>query len=149
MKLLDPLLPEEALADHELDVRLASLLDAGFEEVAGCIVLPGYADSARRTSIALVRDETGLEAFVNRVHIEDVLRSTTASQALPQAALFARRLARHLTSAYPNEGLEIVLTVSDSCSVRFHKSRSSQNWLADDLESYDEAILRLSASRPR
>jgi hypothetical protein len=33
------------------------------------------------------------------------------------------------------------LPVGDACSVRFHKIRPGQTWLADDLESYKENAL--------
>jgi hypothetical protein len=90
-------------------------------------------------------DETGFEAFVNHVHIEDVLPGATPSEALvAQAVLFARCLARDLSDASPGEAFEFVLAVGDSYTVRFNKSRPGQSWLADDIEGYEqEAILQL------
>lgn len=145
---LDPFLdtPERV---RELDPRLAALLDGGFEDHGGCVVLACFTDSARRTSVAAFGDETGFEAFVNHVHIEDELRGTMESDALRQAVLYARRLCHELTVAYPDDAFEIVVAVSDSCTVRFHKVRSPQSWLAEDIESYEEAVMTLLVSSRR
>ena len=141
MEALDLPGPDAISDDRELDPRLGAILDAGFEDIGGCIVLARFAESARGASPADLGDETGLEAFVNHLHIDDELASAAESEVLIQAVLFVRRLARELSAAYPDDAFEIVLAFSDSCTVRFHRSRPGQSWLANDIESYDEALL--------
>jgi hypothetical protein len=122
MEALNPLLPNGDPDDRELDVRLAALLDEGFEQVAGCVVLACFTETARRTTIADFFDETAFESFVNHVHIEDELeipRATPSEALAAQAVLFARCLSRDLSDAYPGEAFEVVLGVGDSYVVRF------------------------------
>ncbi len=128
---------------RDLDAGLAAVLDDGFEQVAGCVVFSRFADSARRIGVAQCGDETGFEAFVNHVHVEDELPAASPSDLLEEAGLFVSRLADQLKRAYPDEPFVVILAVSDSCTVRFHKVRTGQSWLADDIEDYDEAVMSL------
>jgi len=143
---LDP--PKLTVADAAsvLDVRLAAALDGGFEEVTGCVVLRRFADSARLTSLTDHGDETGFEAFVNHVHIEDMLDDTTSqSELLKQTLAYAVCVAERLSVAFPAKSFEIIVSVDDSHTVRFTTARQDQpSWLADDLEGYEaEAVMAL------
>ena len=138
---------EEALGDSSsLDGRLADILDGGFEEISGCIVLSVFAEDALRAAGSAF-DETGLEAFVNHIHVEDVLPDAAPTDVRRQAACLVGRLREELHRAYPALTFVVIVAVGDSTTVRFHRDRPGQSWLAADLESYDaEAILRLRTS---
>jgi len=138
---------EEALGDSSsLDGRLADILADGFED--GCIVLSVFAGSAPlRSDWARpggVFDKTGLEAFVNHIHVEDEPPDAEAAEVRRQAALYVGRLRDELRRAYPTLAFVVVMAIGDSTLVRFHRDRPGQGWLADDLEGYEtEAVLRL------
>ena len=141
---LDPPTLTAADAGRVLDGRLSAVLDEGFEEVAGCVVLRRFADSSRRTSPTDHGDETGFEAFINHLHIEDVLdAATSVSELLTQTMAFAVCLGEQLVVAYPATRFEIIISVGDSYTVRFTTARPDQpSWLADDLEGYQvEAVM--------
>ncbi|MDB4971529.1 MAG: hypothetical protein JWN44_7218, partial [Myxococcales bacterium] len=122
---------------------LARLVDEGFETMDGCVVFRRLAKRMSTTKSSDFPDRTGRECFVNHLHVEDY---TTAKDALELAATgfaFAKRLEEALRS----RGEHFIIIVSsdaESCSVRFHKARDGESWLADDLDGYgDEALLVL------
>lgn len=124
---------------------LLALLALGFVEIEGCVVLAAFESSGRHTSVARCHDETGYEAFLNHVHVEDLLpEDPPGEQVLEQAVHYVRRLAADLRAAYPDRSFVVVLGVDEgSANVRFHTVWPGQCWLVDDLETYAEPILRL------
>ncbi len=128
-----------------LDPRLDAVLGDGFQELRGCVVLAGLVASAAHVTVSSCGDETGFEAFVNHVHVEDVLGLTVSDpRVAAQAGGFTKELAAALERIYPDERFVVILSLGDSCTVRFHKLREGQAWLADDLEGYDEAVMVVS-----
>ena len=135
-----------AMAEFELSFEddggdlaepLAALLDDGLAQRGDCIVLARFADSEnRRLDAERLGDETGVEAFVNHVHIEDELPPATATPAetLRQATRYVRRLTAMLETERPDRTFHIILSVSDSCVARFHTAaggRGSRTTLRD------------------
>ena len=96
-------------------------------------------------------DETGYEAFINHVHIEDLLPGATESEIFRGWLRFADRLARELERAFSHETFDIIVTASDSYIVRFHNVRDGhKSWLADDLELHgDEGVMIVRVPRRR
>lgn len=125
-----------------LEASLQTLLDAGFVERDGCVFLAAEADSA---PVSDQLDQTGREAFVNHIHIEDWLTQRDDAGLDAQAMHYARALAERLDAAFPNHAFDVVLAVGDSSTVRFYRHRSNESpYLSADLESYeDEAMLVL------
>lgn len=123
---------------------LLALLALGFVEIEGCVVLAAFESSARHTSVARCSDETGYEAFLNHVHVEDLLpEGTPAEEVLTQGVHYVRRLAADLRAAFPERSFEIVLGCREgSADVRFHTVRPGAAWLSNDLEGYDGPVLR-------
>ena len=95
--------------------------------------------------ISAFPDDTGYEAFVNHLHVD-----------LPDGSLDPVRVANgiaaldHLQRAvesFPDAGsVRLILAVSfdeyAAVTVRFHRRRRGEEWLAADLEGYEqEAIL--------
>jgi hypothetical protein len=136
-------LPFGESSPHKLDAALAAILDEGFRETEGCIVLRRCADANPHISVAPSWDETGYEALLNHIHLEDVVAGGPPKPDLRlQVALFAERLASDLKHAYPDETFDVVIGVGDSWTVRFHKVREGQTWLTDGLEGYTlEAVM--------
>ncbi|MHB1837545.1 MAG: hypothetical protein ACYCXW_21580, partial [Solirubrobacteraceae bacterium] len=125
-----------------LAAGLAATLREGFVNRDGLVVLRRYAESADRARGH--DDATGVEALANHVHVEDELPDATRDELLTQTWRFAVVLAAALGDAYPDDEFVVIVGVSDSCTVRFHKLRSAERWLAEDIESYQEAVLSLT-----
>jgi hypothetical protein len=127
----------------DLAPGLQTLLDAGFIEHDGCVFLASAADSVPDGDLL---DQTGREALVNHVHIEDELAHDDKSFVVAQALRYTRGLAEHLASALPGDGFDVVLAVGDSPVVRFYCRRVNEPpWLTTDLEAYEqEAVLLLT-----
>jgi hypothetical protein len=121
-------------------------------------VVPGLSSAGARSSEAASHaharhptreefpDATGYEALVNKVHLElpegssDVVRIASGIAALDHL----QRAVESLADAGP---VRLILAVSlaaeyPSVTLRFHRRRAGEEWLALDLEGYEqEAIL--------
>lgn len=126
-----------------LDERLERILAGGFQSVGDCVILTDFEAALADSTVEQHPNATRLETFVNHCHVDDELDLPPRDPALlSQAGRYAGRLAAELAMAYPGERFLVILTVGDSCIVRFHKVRAGESWLADDVESYgDEAVL--------
>ena len=90
-------------------------------------------------------DQTGREALINHVHIDDRLGRSDRDEVLGQGWLYAHGLADRLASAFPGRAFDVVFAVGDSSTVRFYRRRATEApWILSDLESYKhEAMLVL------
>jgi hypothetical protein len=118
-----------------LSPKLSSVLDAGFVEEKGCVLL---AARARVSAFDPTNeDETGFECFINHLHLED----------LGEALEFARRLNKALADAFAGNFVVIVSYDGREATVRFHRLRADQTWLSENLEGYlDEGIAVLDSN---
>lgn len=128
-------------APKELHPELARMLAGGFAEVGHAIVLSCCTEAGRTVSVEDCQDFTGYEALVNHIHIEDALLDAGPDELLRQGLAFVSALDRTLRVAYPDHPFQIVFGVGDSYTVRFYRRRPGEDWLVDDLESYEEALL--------
>jgi hypothetical protein len=129
------------IEEPALDSKLGDLLAAGFVEQAGCTFLSALKGRINAASRDDFEDMTGFECFINQVHIDDYVTASGLSL-VAQGMTFAKTLADRLRTL----GRYTVIISSDghTCSVRFHRSRAGESWLADDLETYrDEGVLIL------
>jgi hypothetical protein len=133
----------QAQVASPLDASLQAILDAGFVDHDGSVFLASEADSVPHGELL---DQTGREALVNHVHVEDRLPQLDGPAVISQASQFARALAERLVSTFPGAEFDVVLAIGDSVTVRFYRRRSNEPpWLASDLESYQgEAVLVLT-----
>jgi hypothetical protein len=113
--------------DSVLSPKLLSILVAGFVEVEGCVLLASEAHNPV-AGRAATQDETGYECFVNHLHIKN----------LGEALEFAQRLSSALAERFRVRFVVIVSFDGRGATVRFHKLRSGQTWLNEDLEGYSE-----------
>ena len=96
---------------------------------------------------------TGIECFVNHVHIDDYVPADDA------LCLFSTgwQMGLDLKERLPRDkGYVIILSLSPAdyddglwvCSLRFHTLRAAEAWLHEDLESYvHEGIIRCVVGR--
>ena len=132
-----------ALAD-----KLKSILSQPIEERDGMFIqktAPAEISSRMRANL---QDRTGLECFINHIHIEDYLddnEKRTSAGILLQGLTYAISLRQKLRGTHSGASFNIILTQSaESCSVRFHKIRENESWLRNDIEDYtDEGVCLL------
>lgn len=90
-------------------------------------------------------DETGVECFINHIHIDDYYKGLDDGESL----LICLELARQIMDFDQAKKVKLKIIISLSgegeSSIRFHRLREAQEWLSDDLESYEEAILTLTS----
>jgi hypothetical protein len=73
--------------------------------------------------------------------LEELLGSSELCLLLQQALILGEELQRLKSEARIAEPVEYILVASeDGVNARFHLVRPGQNWLADDLEKYEEAV---------
>ena len=118
-----------------LSPKLSSILNAGFVEEKGCVLLASEKRDSEFDRTA-TQDETGYESFVNHVHVES----------LGEALEFARRLKKALTSLFPGDFAVIVSFDGREATVRFHRLRAGHTWLNENLEEYREEGIALMDS---
>jgi hypothetical protein len=143
---------------------LVGKLKEGFKEVDGCVVPRSFQArsiwSEKRPRANSVDDETGFECSLSTVNLEDFVDAGVPLSELARiGCAYAMYLRRALLASPVLGNFRIIvdaqvpdakLRVGRVCSVRFHKVRLDQAWLADDLESYREnALLVLDFEKTR
>ncbi|MEU0873321.1 DUF6630 family protein [Nocardia brasiliensis] len=137
--------PEAGLAP---DLR-RTWVDAGIEcrgEVVCWAPAPSHADDAPGRAL----DLTGWECSETRFHLEDFVPVESRDAEVPifgvdaqrtllrQGIALARevgRMAGELSAPIP---LRCIVGVNETCGTfRFHRIRSNESWILDDLDSYD------------
>jgi hypothetical protein len=80
-------------------------------------------------------DATGLECLLNRIHIDDFVDESTPIKVMIQIAIcYALKLKDALLSSTLDGPFRIIISGDSpghSCTVRFHRLRPHQAWLAD------------------
>jgi hypothetical protein len=124
----------------------------GFKEVDGCVVPYSFPASSiwstARPRTPNIDDETGFECSLSKVYIDDFFDANVSLSELARiGCAYAMYLRRALLGSMVTGKFRIIVDaqepdaevqVGNVCSVRFHKIRSGQEWLVDDLESYNQ-----------
>lgn len=128
-----------------LSPRLQKLLTGGVCELKGCSFLEKLLPKGFNIdeAIKLSFDRTQIECDINHIHIEDYIdtRENTKKTLLEQGLLFGIGLQQLLIGKYK---FMIIISFSQGqfpdCIVRFHKKRVKENWLVNDISTYEEGI---------
>jgi hypothetical protein len=132
--MLDLLVALAAESARPLASGLAELLQGELVEENGCWFLVSLREGARTASLATFSDRTGLECFVNHIHIGDFLETSDVIECLRQGLRWASGLRGKLQE---HGRFNVMVSCDDTrCSVRFHRVRPGESWMMDDLESY-------------
>jgi hypothetical protein len=127
-----------------VDSEAQGILAAGVSENDGIYSL--NLTRAERTNAKLENfpDLTGYECFINHIHLE----GRDEASAFVRGINFGRALIKLLKplSSNKNDFKVIVAIESKEASIRFHRVRMNESWLAKDLEGYREAVLVLETS---
>lgn len=122
------------------------LVFGGFRDVDGCVFFRELFRHHNVTECALAtfQDRTGLECYVNKIHLEDFLEEGTTLDGPSLARLAvrcSRLLASHPRKKFPGRPFRIIVSVDGRvCTLRFHKIRPGELWL-QDLHLVEEALL--------
>jgi len=134
---LDPFSP----ISH-LDPGLQAIVSRGLSEHDGCWLLTELFHPESSTPRSAFPDDTGYEAFINHVHLDDVIDVASgelSKHLLKQGIAYAHAL-REL--ATPAGAFRIVLSVEATeplnLGVRILRRRPGEGWLSNDLEQYRE-----------
>jgi hypothetical protein len=138
------------MASIPMPPELEACVTDGFKEVDGCIVpksfelLRIFSDAKPR--IANQHDETSVECSIHEVSIDayfnrDVDLKELARTGCDFAWLVRRELLRSnvqgpIRIIVSAQAPDVQLRVGPTCTVRFHRLRNGQAWLANDLEGY-------------
>jgi hypothetical protein len=130
---------------NELPPTLLEKAGIPLTEVGGCVV------PALNPSVTWVDDETGTECFWSKFHLEDFLPDTTSLEEAARIALdFVWPLRDGIAASRLSGAFRIIASIElpglaqakPSCTIRFHRLRPQQAWVAENLESYKhEAIM--------
>jgi len=119
------------------------LVAGGFRDVQGCVFFRELFHHDALTALAMHHDMTGYECAVNAIHLEDYLEKGMARES-PALAVTAAKSADWLAERlrkFSTDPFQIIVSVkAGNCTMRFHKVRDRESWLADDLEGYEEAV---------
>jgi len=141
--------PAEFSRGERLSEKLSQVLAQGFSVLDGAVVFTSLRKIAGSLDVKNFPDLTGFECFVNHIHVEDELDGPVDSRTrlLRQAIAFAVAVNNQLHSLFPGKAFRVIVAASGSGSgVRFHAVRPEEEWLASDLDGYEEeAVLVLES----
>jgi hypothetical protein len=132
--------------------RFADFVDGGFKESDGCYLFSSRPPSPPLAALKQYPDRTGYECAANEVQVGDFLdndsgldQAVLSALGMSSAAFVARRL-----GAFSRRPFLVIVSVRDGgCTLRFHARRVAEQWLATDLETYqDEAVGVIDSSAP-
>jgi hypothetical protein len=132
--------------NSDLQVDLLALANAKLVQIEKCFFLqPLIGKNFDAKKSLQTQDHTGLECFINHIHIKNVIgREQNTNILFTQGYIYANRLADNLRK-FGN--FKVIFSFSGEefadSSVRFHLSRQDEpSWVTSDLESYeDECVM--------
>ncbi len=126
---------------------LAKLSESPLEVVGDAVVLRDLLDGSALPSF---EDAVSMEAWVNKIHIEDYVSSDRTEELLAQAVLFGEALVTRLASI--RRPFRILLSLdaeANAVTVRFFVRRPNQSWGSDDVECYgSEEVIQWDTGEP-
>lgn len=133
-----------------LNDELGRIANSGFLENRSCFLISEmYGSEYDSYDIKKdFTDETGFEAFVNHLHIEDYCSSKLVSNAI----CYMSQVFDNWNLVYGDKKLRFIYSISPgldnsekSHTVRNYVHRSGQDYLVDDLQGYEmESVLLIS-----
>lgn len=125
------------------NTSLNEISNSGFSKVGPCFFLKKCYEINTNASIQNFPDKTGYECFVNSVNIDDYVSDNYLEYALS----FVNNTFGLWNSLKFNDELISILSMDEfGLKVKFHMARVGEQWLSDNLETYEEAILIISSS---
>jgi len=115
--------------------KLDIYFDGGVRNFEGVLTTAWFWSHRGNASLTNCYDETGLECFVNKLHIDGDFAKVEWIDAI---CVFSELLQLCLDG----QCVRLVATIDDlSCTVRFHVNRDGQDWLKSDIEKYTTPVM--------
>ncbi len=131
-----------------LDNGLGNVINLGFIEIKDSVFLSIFKERIEHVNLTDFHDKTGFECFVNKVHIKDYLAKENLSKKflIEQTITFAVQIKKALEANFVDSKFEVFASFDiNHFTSNFHKVRSNEKWLSDDIEGYkDESIIVLN-----
>ncbi len=133
-------LEETTVRSYE-NKRLRQISERGFCQKAECFFLEElYQPHFDQHTVSQFHDETGFEAFVNSIHLRDHCNGEFLGIGL---GFIAQTFQGFEAGAF-NRRLKASFSLSnDDAVAKFYIAREGQEYLSDDLEGYDTAVLEM------
>jgi hypothetical protein len=117
---------------------LLGVLGGGFVLRSDCLILASLEKKCSSVSVSDFPDRTGYECFVNVIHVDDYVDSDYLSYSIS----FALALIECWRENELGGDIRVVVSNDELGGVvRFHLIREGENWVAENIELYEEAIL--------
>ena len=115
--------------------KLEPCIGEGLSVIDGVLTTPWFWARRGNASLDNCHDETGLECFVNKLHLDEEFEKTEWIDAI---YIFSELLSRRKCG----HDVRIIATIDDlSCTIRFHSIRKGQDWLGADIEDHATAVM--------
>ena len=133
----------DSLYDHPKAIELKQLLEASISNKDGIVFWENRGENACYNP-EFDFDETGFEANINKIYLEDYLGEADGRSLILESIAFMSALKDKVKREIDGE-IEIVLSIDlneNSATLRFYRKRKGQDYLGVDIEGYKmEAIL--------
>lgn len=134
---------KKTMSNVVLSGSLRALIDKGFVREDNCLFLKECFEIQTNASRDNFIDDTGCECFFNSVNIDDY----EEDMLLEKGLMFAQEVFNKFSEQSSSEILNCVMSMDEfGLKVKFHLVRTGEQWLSDDLEKYEEAILVADSS---
>ena len=115
---------------------LKELIAFGMVDVEGCVCLKSLLGRAH-VSRADFPDATGYECFVNHIHLDEYVSTNMIAVGIA----LLNEISGTLRRGFADRSFQGIIAADESsCALRFHTVRLGEQWLADDLDAYEECI---------
>ena len=128
-----------------LEGRLLSIVNDGFVNKEECLFLKSCFEIETNVTINDFPDKTGFECFINSINIDDYVENDF----LEQGILFAQEVFSTFKIIDSENTLNCIMSMDElGLKIKFHLLRIDEEWLSDDLEAFEEAILVVDSEEP-
>ena len=132
---------DPSLVSARIPAKMLDEINRGFAEVRGVVAANGPIHKSSGEEFP----RKNFNSAINKIHVDDYLDELTpVKEMVINAIAYALKLQDALLASALDGPFRIIISgdsVGNSCTVRFHRLRPDQVWLADDLESYKEEAL--------
>lgn len=118
-----------------IDPFLSDIVEQGFLHQDGLVLLKSLYNPDSISMRASLHDDVGFECFVNHIHIS----KHNIANSLSTCVVFMKKIGEIWKTSEQARKLRSILSANeDDYTIRFHVLREGEEWLDEDLESYDE-----------
>lgn len=147
--LMKDLIGAEAIHPESIPVsvpeKMLDEIKSGFKEIDGCVVTKDWSGKSIGKK---GEDETGTECLLSKIHVDAFVdKKMPLKEMIRIGIAFALKLKQSLSESTVPGPFRIIVAGNNAghtCTVRFHRLRPEQAWLANDLEGYKaEAVMSI------